>query len=88
MEFTKTNFKEKLKGSSTMILVLTCFKWIIMGSLIGVIIGGVIGTFLISLEKATEFRMNNFWIIFLLPLGGVLVSFFIFKVRKKCFKRK
>lgn len=86
MEITKTNFKEKLKGSSTMILALTCFKWLIMGTLIGAIIGGVIGTFLISLEKATEFRTNNFWMIFLLPFGGALVSFLYLKYGKNASK--
>ena len=86
MEITKRNFKEKLKGSSTMVLAFTCFKWIIMGTLIGAIIGGVIGTFLISLEKATEFRTNNFWMIFLLPFGGALVSFLYSKYGKNASK--
>ena len=48
------------------------FKWGLLGILIG-IIGGLIGTaFHYVLNLVTEVREHNTWLIFLLPLGGLL----------------
>ncbi|AYF55361.1 voltage-gated chloride channel protein (plasmid) [Clostridium novyi] len=58
---------------------LPFLKWSIIGSSIGIIIGVVIALFLLCLESATKFRSNNPYILFLLPIGGVLVSFLYYK---------
>ncbi len=51
------------------------FKWIIISAAIG-IIGGIIGTvFHISVDFVTELRQMNGWLIFLLPLAGLLIAF-------------
>lgn len=48
-------------------------KWILMGLLIG-IVGGLIGTaFHISVDFVTEQREHHTWLIYLLPLGGLLI---------------
>ena len=48
------------------------FKWGLLGILIG-ILGGLIGTaFHYVLNFVTEVREHNTWLIFLLPLGGLL----------------
>ena len=48
-------------------------KWTILSLLIGGI-GGVIGSvFHICIDKATEFRGHNTWLVFLLPLGAVFI---------------
>ena len=47
-------------------------KWGLLGVLIG-IMGGLIGTaFHYALHFVTEVREHNTWLIFLLPLGGLL----------------
>ncbi|KGM92902.1 voltage-gated chloride channel family protein (plasmid) [Clostridium botulinum] len=61
------------------ILGLSFLKWGIIGSCIGIIIGIVIALFLLCLENVTKFRTNNPYILFLLPIGGVLVSFLYYK---------
>ena len=50
-------------------------KWIIVGLLLG-IAGGVVGAlFSHSIAWATEFRMSHMWIVWLLPLAGLLIVF-------------
>lgn len=54
--------------------VRTFLKWVIVAGITG-LVGGFIGTmFHISVEKATEFRIMNNWIILFLPVGGVAIA--------------
>lgn len=49
-------------------------KWIVIATLIGVI-GGTVGSlFHISVDHATELRVNNSWIVLLLPIGGLAIA--------------
>mgnify|MGYP000986259508 FL=1 len=49
---------------------------IIKLALISILIGGIsglfIGIFLILLEKAVDLNLKYYWLIFILPLSGVL----------------
>ncbi len=75
----KKTFLETLNYLKTLII------WIIVAAVVG-IIGGVIGSiFHISIDIATEYRMENGWIIYLLPLGGIIIAAFygIFKSKGK-----
>ena len=55
-------------------------KWMIAGVMLG-ICGGIIGAlFSLSIEAATEFRRAHMWIVWLLPVGGLLIVF-IYKLR-------
>ena len=50
-------------------------KWMLIAVLTG-ILGGLIGTvFHICLEYVTAFRQNNYYIIMLLPVGGLVITF-------------
>ncbi|QQV03909.1 MULTISPECIES: voltage-gated chloride channel family protein [Chryseobacterium] len=49
-------------------------KWLFISLVTGILIGSASAFFLKSLEWVTDFRENNQWIIFLLPLGGFLVG--------------
>ncbi|WP_144281648.1 voltage-gated chloride channel family protein [Chryseobacterium echinoideorum] len=53
---------------------LFLLKWLLITLVIGILIGSASAFFLKSLEWATDFRENNQWIIFLLPLGGLSVG--------------
>ncbi|OHT45584.1 voltage-gated chloride channel family protein [Flavobacterium tructae] len=55
--------------------LLTIFKWILICVLIGILSGSASAFFLLSLEWVTQFRIHHDWIIWLLPVGGLLVGF-------------
>ena len=49
-------------------------KWVLLGILLGVL-GGLLGTtFHISVDVVTEQREHHKWLIYLLPLGGLLIA--------------
>ena len=55
-------------------LVVAMLKWMIVGGLIGAI-GGVIGTaFHMGVDYATELRHEHGWILYLLPVAGVVIA--------------
>lgn len=55
--------------------ILAFFKWIIIAGITG-LIGGVVGSiFHLSVEFATETRLEYPWIIYLLPFGGLIIVF-------------
>ncbi|MDO5517059.1 MAG: chloride channel protein [Clostridium sp.] len=54
---------------------VTFIKWILISALTGVI-GGTIGSlFHLSVEYATNYRINNSMILYFLPLGGIAIVF-------------
>ena len=63
---------EKLKVNKLKYYVNTFLKWGLLGLLIGVI-GGLLGAlFHHALHFVTHLRSENTWLIFLLPVGGLL----------------
>lgn len=50
------------------------FKWILICILIGFLSGSASAFFLVALEWVTQSRNNHQWIIWLLPIGGLLVG--------------
>lgn len=70
------------------ILWISFFKWTFIGSLVGILTGSASALFLKSLEIATNLRIKNPWLLFLLPFGGALVSFIYSKYRKNSYIRK
>lgn len=50
-------------------------KWILLGSIVGILSGSASAIFLHSLDYVTKQRMEQPWLLFLLPLGGALVSY-------------
>ena len=62
------------KFSSATNYVVVFIKWFILAAITG-FIGGAVGTlFHVSVEWATSFRTAHSWIIFLLPIGGVIIA--------------
>ncbi|WP_026561186.1 voltage-gated chloride channel family protein [Bacillus sp. J37] len=60
-------------------LFLYLIKWSVLAGLVGLLAGSASAFFLVSLEWAAETRETYSWFLFLLPLGGVLVSFLYWK---------
>lgn len=60
---------------------VTLIKWMSVGALIGGV-GGVVGTlFHMGVDQATELRMEHPWILYLLPVGGLVITA-IYRVTK------
>ena len=71
------------KNSHTSVLLsLSFLKWVFLGGFVGVLVGSACAFFLYSLELATNLRIYNTWLLFLLPFGGALVSFLYSKYGK------
>ncbi len=51
----------------------TSIKWVIFALLTGTIVGSIATAFHFSISIATMVREKNPWIIFLLPIGGLLI---------------
>jgi len=51
------------------------FKWIGIAIILGSICGIVGAIFHIAVDYATEFRLMHSWIVYLLPLGGLLIVY-------------
>ncbi len=52
------------------------FKWLVICTILGAIVGGISAFFLLSLNWATNWRESHLWIIALLPLGGFIIGIF------------
>lgn len=50
-------------------------KWLFICASIGILSGIASSLFLVSLEWVTQLRSENTWLLFLLPLGGLLIGF-------------
>lgn len=55
--------------------MLVTLKWIFICGLIGIFSGSASAFFLVSLDFVTQFRNQHNWIIWLLPLGGLLIGY-------------
>lgn len=49
--------------------------WTILIVPVSAIVGALVAVFLRALDWATDFRRQNLWIIFLLPLAGIVIHF-------------
>ncbi|WP_100431601.1 voltage-gated chloride channel family protein [Flavobacterium sp. 1] len=59
-------------------IMLITLKWFFICCLIGIFSGSASALFLVSLEFVTQIRIQNTWIIWLLPFGGLLIGYLYF----------
>jgi len=82
----KSKFIFLQNSNISTILVISFLKWVFISTIVGTLTG-IAGTlFLKSLELATDLRINNSWLLFLLPIGGAFVSFVYSKYGKNSSK--
>lgn len=53
--------------------VLTLLKWVLFAALVGLSVGAVGAVFHMSIDKATALRGAHGWLLYLLPLAGLLI---------------
>ena len=56
-------------------ILLGSLKWILISVLIGITTGSASAFFLIALDWVTNCREHNNWLIWLLPIGGLLIGY-------------
>lgn len=49
-------------------------KWILIAVIVGALGGGLGSIFHKTIDYVTDFRQENVWLIFFLPLGGILIA--------------
>lgn len=54
------------------------FKWLIICLTVGILAGSSSALFLVSLEFVTNYRELHPWILFLLPIGGLIIGLMYF----------
>ena len=63
----------KKEISNSLNYIKTFLKWLIVANVVG-LVGGLVGSlFHISVDLATDARVHNDWLLYLLPFGGVLI---------------
>ncbi|TRX03328.1 voltage-gated chloride channel family protein [Flavobacterium gawalongense] len=55
-------------------IMLVTLKWIFICALTGIFSGSASAFFLVALEWVTHYREHNNWIIWLLPIGGLIIG--------------
>ncbi|MDQ0254738.1 H+/Cl- antiporter ClcA [Evansella vedderi] len=56
-------------------LIITLFKWIVFGGMIGIIVGSTTAFLLNTNDLLGEVRERNSWLILCLPLGGIVLGY-------------
>jgi H+/Cl- antiporter ClcA len=59
-------------------IMLITLKWLLICCLIGIFSGSASAFFLVALEFVTQVRNHNNWIIWFLPVGGLLIGYTYF----------
>ncbi|MBE6022317.1 MAG: chloride channel protein [Cellulosilyticum sp.] len=54
---------------------LIFFKWLVLAFIIGGVVGSIGTLFHYAIDQATTFRINSPWLVFLLPIAGILIVF-------------
>ena len=61
--------------------ILSFFKWVLIAAVTGVIGGGIGTAFRYAIDYVTAFRMEHSFLVYLLPLGGMIIAF-LYRVTK------
>jgi len=70
---------DNLNVRETLTLALSLAKWFCLASVVGVLAGTGSAAFLVGLYWATEAREQTPWLLYLLPLGGLLIGWCYFR---------
>lgn len=82
----KGKLQRLLETTTYPAIIVSFLKWIVLGSLVGLLSGTASAIFLLSLDYVTITRLEHPWLLYLLPLGGALVSLLYWKFGKNSAK--
>lgn len=68
------SIRKKLLSIEQIPLLLYFFKWLFFSLLVGILVGSASAFFLISLDWATNFREAHTYIIWFLPIAGLIIG--------------
>lgn len=74
--FTKKKFENLVFYLSQKNLTSTIILWSILSTIVGILSGSASAIFLYTLQWVSNTRDLHFWLITLLPLGGMLIAYF------------
>ncbi|MFV0541260.1 MAG: voltage-gated chloride channel family protein [Aestuariibaculum sp.] len=70
----KTKFKKLLLSFEQIPSLLYLLKWLFICLVLGCLTGSISAFFLTSLDWITNYRETHLWIIWLLPIGGLIIG--------------
>ena len=66
-------------------LIKKIFKWVILSIIMAVPIGIVVGYYNIILTAANKYRKEHEYLIYFLPLAGLLITFMYLKTKRNAY---
>lgn len=75
MKHKRSIFLNLNEKSKYMIFTLTLMKWIFWGSIVGIAVGSTSAMLLNVNDFLTDVREKNHFLLFLLPLGGIIIGY-------------
>ncbi len=70
----------RLNGAEHRVFGIILIKWIVLGSLVGVLSGTASAIFLVTLNWATAVRTANPMLLFLLPVAGLVIGWSYYRI--------
>ena len=67
--------KKRYNSFEHLFIARHLFRWILLTIPVSVIVGSLVAVFLWLLDKATKYRFQHAWLLFLLPLSGIVIHF-------------
>ncbi|HEX2670807.1 MAG TPA: hypothetical protein VHM25_08045, partial [Polyangiaceae bacterium] len=61
-------------GAQARSAALRIGQWLSLGTVVGVLCGAASAVFLLSLERATEYRSSHELLVYALPIAGIVVG--------------
>lgn len=70
----KETFLRQIADFRQIPLFIYLLKWLLLSAIVGILAGSASAVFLMALEAVTLYREQHFWIIALLPIGGLAIG--------------
>ena len=71
MSINKSKFKETMLNTTKGFLII--LKWLLIGIVMGLIVGAISSAFSFCLSYVTEIRTEYPYIVYGLPIGGIVI---------------
>src|SRR6478609_4497146 len=74
--------KKALLASRYLSIVIHLFRWTLIAIPVSIFVGSTVALFLWLLEEATDYRLAHPWLLYLLPVAGILI-WWLYKISGK-----